>query len=140
MIEPVLHRIRLLAHILLLLALTDRRSFLVQSFLLFGFCFRLVFGEQFEGLRGSVAVQGRGELVDRGWDFQAEMQDLALALEAHVLGPFYHAREVAAGLDVLADAEVAGTFFDERVLRIDSKVRTYPDKDEEGNTEEEERV
>lgn len=55
------------------------------------------------------------------------MQDLALALEAHVLGPFHHAREIAAGLDVLTNAEVAGTFFDEGVLRVGPNIRTYPE-------------
>ena len=56
------------------------------------------------------------ELSDRGRDFETEMEDFALALETHVFGPFYHAREVAAGLDVLPDAEIAGTFFEEGVL------------------------
>lgn len=56
------------------------------------------------------------ELGDRRWDFEAEIEDFLLALQADVFGPFYHAREVAAGLDVLADAEVAGTFFEERIL------------------------
>ena len=53
---------------------------------------------------------------DRGGNFETEVEDLLLALKAYVFGPFYHAREVAAGLDVLADAEVAGAFFDEGVL------------------------
>lgn len=44
------------------------------------------------------------------------MEDLLLTLQAHVFGPFDHAREIAAWLDVLADAEVAGAFFDEGVL------------------------
>lgn len=55
-IEPVFHGIRLLAHILLLLALAHRRSFFMQAFLLLGFRLGLVFGEQLEGLRRGVAV------------------------------------------------------------------------------------
>ena len=55
--------------------------------------------------------------LGNGWrHFEAEVEDLALALQANVFGPFDHAREVAARLDVGADAEVAGAFFDERVL------------------------
>lgn len=53
---------------------------------------------------------------DGGRHFEAEVEDFLLALKAYVLGPFDHAGEVAAGLDVLPDAEVAGTFFDEGVL------------------------
>ena len=56
-------------------------------------------------------------MSDRGWDFEAQVQDLALPLEADVFGPFDHAGEVAAGLDILSDTEVAGAFFDEGVLR-----------------------
>lgn len=40
-----------------------------------------------------------------------------------VFGPFYHAREVAAGLDVLTDTEVAGAFFDEGILSTGNFVR-----------------
>lgn len=65
---------------------------------------------------GSVAVEDVGELSDRGRDFEAEVEDFLLALKAYVFGPLHHAREVAAGLDVLAYAEVARALFDERVL------------------------
>jgi hypothetical protein len=41
-----------------------------------------------------------------------------LALEADVLGPFHHAREVAARLDVLADTEVARFALEEWVLPL----------------------
>lgn len=56
------------------------------------------------------------ELSNRRWDLQAHVEDLLLALKTDVCGPAHHAREVALGLDVLADAIVAGTFLDERVL------------------------
>jgi hypothetical protein len=56
------------------------------------------------------------ELGDRRRDLQAEVEDLLLALKADVCGPSHHAREVALGLDVLADAIVLGTLLDERVL------------------------
>lgn len=63
-----------------------------------------------------VAVENVRELSDGRWDFDAEVEDLALTLETDVGGPFHHARKVAAGLDVLTDPEVAGAFFDEGVL------------------------
>ena len=88
----------------------------MQPLLLLGFCLRLVFVQQFERLLRLIAVEDGSELVDGGGHFEAEVEDLALALETDVGGPFDHAREVAAGLDVLADAEVAGAFFDEGVL------------------------
>ena len=56
------------------------------------------------------------ELGDCGGDFEAEIEDFLLPLETDVFGPAYHAGEVAAGLDVLSDAIVAGTAFDEGVL------------------------
>ncbi len=118
MIESVLDNIRLLADVLLLLAFADRRSFLEQSLLLLCLGFRLVFVEELEGLGGGVAVEHVGELRDRRGDFETEVEDLLLALQTDVFGPLYHAREVAAWLDVLANAKVARTFFNKRVLRI----------------------
>lgn len=56
------------------------------------------------------------ELGDGGGNFEAEVEDFLLALQAYVFGPFDHAREVTTGLDVLANAKVAGAFLDERVL------------------------
>lgn len=88
----------------------------MQALLLLGFCFGLVFGEEPEGLGCGVAVESVGELGDGRWNFEAQIEDLALALEAHVFRPFDHAREVAAGLDVLPDAEIAGAFLDEGIL------------------------
>lgn len=88
----------------------------MQSLLLLGFSLRLILVEELEGLGGGVAVENVGELGDGGGDFETEVEDLLLALEADVFGPFYHAREVAAGLDVLTDTEVAWALFDERVL------------------------
>ena len=112
MIEPVLHGIGLLADILLLLTFADGGSFLEQALLLLGFGFRLVFVEEFEGLGGGVAVEGVGELRDCGRDFETEVENLLLALQADVFRPLDHAREVATWLDVLAYAEVAGPLFD----------------------------
>ena len=88
----------------------------MQPLLLLRLCLRLVLVEELEGLLSLIAVENGCELIDSWRNFEAEVEDLALALETDVCGPFDHAREVAAGLDVLADAEVAGTFFDERVL------------------------
>jgi hypothetical protein len=45
------------------------------------------------------------------------MKNLALSLEADILWPLHHAREVSFWLEILTDAEVLGTFLDERVLQ-----------------------
>ena len=88
----------------------------MQSLLFLGFGLWLVLVEELEGLGGGVAVKDVRELGDSGGDFKTEVEDFLLALQADVFGPFYHAREVAAGLDVLTNTEVAWAFFDERVL------------------------
>ena len=56
MIQPVFHRIRLFAHILLLLALAHRRRLFKQALLLLSFRLRLIFREELERLRCGVAV------------------------------------------------------------------------------------
>jgi hypothetical protein len=55
-------------------------------------------------------------LGDRRRNLEAEVEDLALALETNVLGPLDHTRKVASGLDVLANTKVAWAALDERVL------------------------
>jgi hypothetical protein len=67
-------------------------------------------------LSSGVTVECRLELGDRRGNLQALGEDLALALKTDVLGPLHHAREVTLGLDVLANAEVAGALLDEGVL------------------------
>lgn len=115
-VEPVFHCVRLLAHIFLLLPFAHSRRFLEEPLFLLSFGLRAVFVEEPEGLGGGVAVESVGELGDGGRDFEPQVEDLLLTLQAHVFGPFHHARQIAARLDVLADAEVTRTFLDERVL------------------------
>ena len=115
-VETVLDCVRLLADILLLLALSNSRGLLVQTLLLLRLGLWAILVEQLEDLSGGVAVEGVRELGDGRWDFETHVQDLALALEADIFGPFHHAREVAVRLDVLADAEVAWLAFEEWVL------------------------
>jgi len=115
-VETVLDSVRLLADILLLLALGDGGGLLGQTLLLVGLGLRAVLVEELEGLGSGVAVKGDLELGDSRRDLQAQVQDLALALKADVLGPSHHARKVALRLDVLANTEVAGALLDERVL------------------------
>lgn len=69
-------------------------------------------------MSGSISVEDVGELCERRGHFEAHVQDLALSLEADVLWPFDHAREVTIWLDVLADAEVLGATFDQGVLSV----------------------
>lgn len=64
----------------------------------------------------TVAVSNVLELGDSRGNLQAHVEDLLLALKTDVCGPSHHTREVALGLDVLADTIVAGTLLDERVL------------------------
>jgi len=115
-VEAVLHGVWLLADVLLLFALSNTGSLLVQTLLLVGLGLGSVLVEELEDLCGGVAVKGLRELGDRRWDFETHVEDLALALEADVLGPSHHARQVALGLDVIADTEVTRAALDEGVL------------------------
>lgn len=115
-VETVLDNVGLLADVLLLLALGDGGGLLGKTLLLVGLGLRAVLVEELESLGSGVAVKDVLELSDRRWDLEAHVQDLALTLQADVLGPAHHARKVAPGLDVLADTEVAGTLLDKRVL------------------------
>jgi hypothetical protein len=117
-VETILDSVWLLADILLLLALRNGRSLLVQPLLLLLLRLRSVLREQLEDLRCGVAVEGVRELRNRRGHFEAHVEYLALALQAYVFGPFHHAREVALRLDVLADTEVAGLTFDEGILEL----------------------
>lgn len=124
MVETVLDSVRLLANILLLLALLDGGGLLDQSLLLLGLGLRAVLVKELESLGGSVAVQNVLELGDSWRDLQAHVDDLALALKADILGPLHHTGEVSLGLDVLADTEVAGSLLDEGVLHSMSVLST----------------
>lgn len=115
-VETVLDNVGLLGDILLLLALLDGGSLLEETLLLLGLGLRAVLVEELEGLGSGVLVENLLELGDRRRDLQAHVEDLLLALEADILRPLHHAREVALGLDSLANAEVAGALLDERVL------------------------
>jgi len=115
-VETVLDGVGLLGDILLLLALLDGGSLLQETLLLLDLGLRAVLVEELESLGGGVAVKDVLELGQRGGDLETQAEDLALALEADILGPLYHARKVSLGLDVLADAIVAGALLDKRVL------------------------
>ena len=115
-VETVLDVVGLLGDILLLLALGDGGGLLDKTLLLLGLGLRAILGEELEGLGSGVAVQGVLELGQRRGDLQAHVQNLLLALKTDILGPLDEAGQVALGLDVLADTEVAGTLLDERVL------------------------
>lgn len=115
-VETVLDVVRLLGDILLLLALGDGGGLLDETLLLLGLGLRAVLGEELEGLRSGVAVQGVLELGNRRGDLQTHVQNLLLALEADIFGPLDEAGQVALGLDVLTDTEVTGALLDERVL------------------------
>ena len=115
-VETVLDVVGLLGDILLLLALSDGGGLGVETLLLLGLGLRTVLGEELEGLGSGVAVQGVLELSDGRRNLQTHVQNLLLALKTDILGPLDEAGQVALGLDVLANAEVAGTLLDERVL------------------------
>lgn len=115
-VETVLDGVRLLADILLLLALLNGGGLLEETLLLLGLGLRAVLVEELEGLGSGVAVQGVLELSNRRRDLEAHVQDLLLALQADVLRPLHEAGDIALGLDVLADTEVAGALLDEGAL------------------------
>ena len=116
MIQSIFHHIWFLGDVLGLLALAHGRSFFLQAILFLDRGFGAVLVEELEDGGGGVAVEGVRELREGGGHFEAHVEDFALALQAHVLRPFDHTADVALGLDVLADAEVAGAAFDEGVL------------------------
>lgn len=116
-IETILDSVGLLADILLLLALLDGSGLLDETLLLLGLGLRAVLVEELESLGGSVAVEDVLELGNRRGDLEAHAQNLLLALKTDVLGPLHHTGQVAARLDVLADAEVAGLALKKGVLR-----------------------
>lgn len=76
-----------LAGIFLLLSLLDGRGLGVETLLLLHLGFRSVLVEELEGLGGGVAVKGVLELGDGWWNLQAQVEDLLLALQAHILWP-----------------------------------------------------
>lgn len=115
-VETVLDGVRLLGDILLLLALLDGGSLLEQALLLLSLGLRAVLVEELEGLGSSVLVENVLELGDRRRHLEAHVEDLLLALEADILGPLHHARDIALGLDVLTNSEVTGALLDEGVL------------------------
>lgn len=115
-VETKLDSVWLLADVFLLLALSHSRGFLVQALFLLGLGFWTILVEELEELCGGVAIESILELGD-GWrDLEAHVQDLALALEADILGPFHHARDVTLRLDILADTEIARPTLDQWVL------------------------
>jgi hypothetical protein len=115
-VETVLDNVGLLGNVLLLLALLDGGGLLEETLLLLGLGLRAVLVEELEGLGSGVLVENLLELGDRRRDLQPHVEDLLLALEADILRPLHHARQVALGLDVLADTEVLGALLDQRVL------------------------
>lgn len=122
-VETVLDDVGLLADVLLLLALLDGGSLLEETLLLLRLGLRAVLVEELEGLGGGVLVEDLLELGNRRRDLQAHVEDLLLALEADILRPLNHARQVALGLDRLADTEVPGTLLEERVLNGRQRTR-----------------
>jgi hypothetical protein len=115
-VQTVLDSVRLLADVLLLLALLDGRGLAQETLLLLLLGLRAVLIEELESLSSQILVQSILELGNRRRNLQTHAQNFLLALEADILRPLNHARQVALGLDILANAEVAGPLLKERVL------------------------
>lgn len=115
-VETVLDGVGLLGDILLLLALSDGGGLLEETLLLLSLGLGAVLVEELEGLSSGVAVQSVLELSNGRGNLEAHVQDLLLALQTDIFGPLDEAGQVALGLDVLADTEVAGALLDERAL------------------------
>lgn len=125
-VEAVFHGERLLADVLLLLALALGRGLLGQALLLLGLGLWSVLVEELEHLSGSVAVECVAELRDRWWDLETHVQDLTLALKSDISWPLHHTRQVATWLNVLTNAIVSWSSLDERVLQHVRKLRRLP--------------
>ena len=91
-----------LTSVLLLLPLLNSSGLRMESLLLLRLGLGAILVEQLERLRGSVAVEGLLELRDRGWDFEAHVENLLLALEADVFGPSRKERLSDCGLCKMA--------------------------------------
>ena len=115
-VETVLDGVGLLGDILLLLASLNGLGLLDEARLLLGLGLRTVLVEEAESLGGQVLVGGVLELGNRRGDLQAHVEDLLLALKTDILGPLDEAREVALGLNILTNTEVARALLDKRVL------------------------
>jgi len=57
-----------------------------------------------------------GELSNCRWDLETLMKDNLLALEANIFGPFDEACQICLRTNILADAEVLGGRFKERIF------------------------
>jgi hypothetical protein len=117
-VETVLDSVRLLADVLLLLALLDSGGLLEKTLLLLRLGLGAVLVEELEGLGSGVLVENVLELGESWGNLEAHLEDLLLALKADILGPLHHAGDIALGLDVLADTEVTGALFDQGVLAV----------------------
>ncbi len=63
-----------------------------------------------------VLVQSLGELENSRRGLQALVEDTALALQAHVLGPLDIASQISGGLNITTKAEVLGTALKESIV------------------------
>ena len=72
---------------------------------------------------GSITVEDVLKLGNRRWNFQAEVEDLLLALKADILGPLHHTGEVSSRLDILTDAIVTAALLDEGVLILSESIQ-----------------
>lgn len=124
MVETVFDNIGLLGNILLLLSVLDGLGLFEETLLLLSLSLRAVLVEQAEDLGSQVLVGGVLELSKSRRHLEAHVKNLLLALKTNILRPLHETREVALGLDVLTDTEVARPLLDEGVLnrgRLDLK-------------------
>lgn len=124
-VKTVLDSVGLLGDILLLLSVLDGLGLTDETLLLLSLGLGAVLVEETEELGGKVLVGGVLELGERRGDLQAHVEDLLLALKTDILGPLDETRQVALGLDILTNTEVAGTLLDERVLWLLSTLHEF---------------
>jgi len=77
--------------------------------------FWAVLVHQLEQLSRGLSIQGLVELVDWRGNLEPGLEDGLLALQPDVFGPFDESGEIPLRLDGLADAEVSGSFLEERI-------------------------
>ena len=118
MVQTELEHDGLRANLGILVALLALLSLGLKTLLLHGLVLGLVAVEELEELSRLVLLEGLGEDVQRCRHLETHHEDSLLTLDPDILGPLDEPGEIASGLDVTTNAEVAGALLEQGVLRL----------------------